>query len=163
MTRREERYISENMEALNLEMLQKSNADYLAENQRLQAELEPLRKLNDDLAEENKQLTQRNQDMTTESKLQNMDSSHLEILQKEVEERDREIGLRNQQIETCKTQIQALEQDNVKLKKRMEVEIKRQVTINKMNKEDLISRSSQVTRGSQPGVNVSRTSEMDLT
>ena len=54
MTRREERYISENMEALNLEMLQKSNADYLAENQRLQAELEPLRKLNDDLAEENK-------------------------------------------------------------------------------------------------------------
>ena len=84
--------MSENTEAFNLQMLNNQNANYMEENQRLQAEIEPMRKMIDELTDQNQQLTQNNRDMTTERKLQDMDAGNLGLLQNEIEEKDAAIA-----------------------------------------------------------------------
>ena len=53
----------------------------MSENQRLQAQLEPLRETNEKLSEQNEQLTQKNNDLILDGKLQNIDAQHHAMLQ----------------------------------------------------------------------------------
>ena len=63
----------------------------MIENQRLIAQLEPLRETNEKLSEMNEYLTQKNQDLILDGKLLNIDTKHYAMLQQEIDTKNTEI------------------------------------------------------------------------